>query len=136
MARSHFPDSTISLPTVRQAPVSRTASLVRKEILDTDILNRKEAASFAVKICFTDKGLYERVSSVRFSFSPTKETTDITEDDMIGMIREKTGRITADGACLSACPYPAPPEGGHLPAGRSVYISPARSGADAYRGKW
>ena len=83
----------MKVPVVRYSSVSSTISIRKKEIAETDMLSRNDAAVFAWKSRFKESRLYSSVSSVCFSFSPTKEEADIIVDAIIGIIRKKRGSI-------------------------------------------
>ncbi|MNI50895.1 hypothetical protein D3C73_1055870 [compost metagenome] len=62
-----------------------------KDRKETSSLMINEESIFALNICFRERGQYKRVSSVRFSFSPTKELAAIIDEAIIGIIIKKTG---------------------------------------------
>ena len=93
ITRSHLGCGITKLPVITYVSISTTVSIAANEMEETNMLRRKAAATLDRKIDFKDRGQYKRVSSVRFSFSPTKDEAAITDEAIIGIIRKKTGRI-------------------------------------------
>ena len=70
-----------------------TISIIANDMRETSMLNMKDAKTFALKISFKDRGQYNRVSRVCFSFSPVKDVAAIMEATIMGIIRKKIGKI-------------------------------------------
>ena len=95
-----------TIPIRIPASNSSTTIIVQKDMKDTIMLSKKEARTFARKICRTESGQYRSVSSVRFYFSPTKELAAIIDADIIGIIRKNTGSIKLSTNSASPCSSP------------------------------
>ena len=77
--------------------------MAEKDKREINILKRNAAEIFAKNICRNGMGQYSKVSSVRFSFSPTKELAAITEAAIIGTNKKKSGIVLLIIRSTAAC---------------------------------